>query len=78
MNAAEARRQVLLNKTVLKDVTPSTMSTAGERRDNKNNRTTRMLLAVVILFLVTELPQGIINLLNGLLQNFVEEVFDYQ
>ena len=45
-------------------------------RDRKTNRTTRMLLVVVALFLVTEFPQGIINLLSGVLvPQFVEEVY---
>ena len=44
-------------------------------RDRKTNRTTRMLLAVVGLFLLTEFPQGILNLLSGILPHFVEEVY---
>jgi hypothetical protein len=44
-------------------------------RDRKMNRTTRMLLVVVFLFLITEFPQGILNLLSGLLGHFVEEVY---
>jgi hypothetical protein len=36
-----------------------------------------MLLAVVILFLLTELPQGIVNLLSGVLDQFVDEVYNY-
>jgi len=44
--------------------------------DRKTNRTTRMLLVVVALFLVTEFPQGIINLLSGVLSGqFVEQVY---
>lgn len=46
----------------------------GQGRDRKTNRTTRMLLVVVALFLVTEFPQGVINLLSGVLEHFVEEV----
>lgn len=44
-------------------------------RDRKTNRTTRMLLTVVVLFLLTEFPQGIISLLSGILPHFVEEVY---
>ena len=47
----------------------------SENKDHKTHRTTRMLLAVVVLFLMTEFPQGIINLLSGLLHDFVEEVY---
>ena len=34
-----------------------------------------MLLVVVALFLVTEFPQGMINLLSGVLDHFVEEIY---
>ncbi len=34
-----------------------------------------MLLVVVFLFLLTEFPQGILNLLSGILAHFVEEVY---
>ncbi|CAH2042471.1 unnamed protein product, partial [Iphiclides podalirius] len=43
---------------------------AGRRHnkaDKRANRTTKMLIAVLVLFLVTELPQGILGLLSGLL-----------
>ncbi|XP_034835270.1 G-protein coupled receptor dmsr-1-like [Maniola hyperantus] len=35
--------------------------------DKRTNRTTKMLVAVLLLFLVTELPQGILGLLSGAL-----------
>ncbi|XP_041984573.1 G-protein coupled receptor dmsr-1-like [Aricia agestis] len=35
--------------------------------DKRTNRTTKMLVAVLLLFLVTELPQGILGLMSGLL-----------
>lgn len=63
MQEAEQRRKNLRGKD------------DGNGRDHKTNRTTRMLLAVVILFLMTEFPQGIINLLSGILPNFVEEIY---
>jgi len=50
-------------------------TSGGQGRDRKTNRTTRMLLVVVVLFLVTEFPQGVINLLSGILDDFVEEVY---
>lgn len=37
------------------------------KADRRTNRTTMMLVAVLLLFLVTELPQGILGLLSGLL-----------
>ncbi|KAJ0174065.1 hypothetical protein K1T71_010211 [Dendrolimus kikuchii] len=37
------------------------------KADKRTNRTTKMLVAVLLLFLVTELPQGILGLLSGLL-----------
>ncbi|CAG9795779.1 unnamed protein product [Diatraea saccharalis] len=37
------------------------------KADRRTNRTTKMLVAVLLLFLVTELPQGILGLLSGLL-----------
>jgi hypothetical protein len=44
--------------------------------DKRANRTTAMLLTVVLLFLATELPQGVLSLLSGLLdQNFVSEIY---
>ena len=53
----------------------SALNDDGNGRDQKTNRTTRMLLAVVLLFLLTEFPQGIINLLSGILPNFVTEIY---
>jgi G protein-coupled receptor 139 len=44
-------------------------------REHKTNSTTLMLLAVVLLFIVTEFPQGILNLLSGVLPYFVHEVY---
>lgn len=37
------------------------------KADKRTDRTTKMLLAVLLLFLVTELPQGIMGLMSGLL-----------
>jgi len=72
MRQAEERRQNLRGKS-------SVASKSGKEgaggSDRKTNRTTLMLLLVVILFLVTELPQGVINLLSGLLPGFVNEIY---
>lgn len=37
----------------------------ASRSDKRTDRTTRMLIAVLILFLVTEIPQGILGLLSA-------------
>ncbi|KAK2168176.1 hypothetical protein NP493_1238g00000 [Ridgeia piscesae] len=44
-------------------------------RERATNRTTAMLLTVVVLFLITEFPQGIMSLLSGILPSFVDEVY---
>jgi len=64
LKIAERRRQMLRGSEGRVD-----------RRARANARTTRMLLLVVVLFLVTEFPQGVINLLNGILVGFVDEVY---
>jgi len=64
LKVAEQRRQMLRGRDSRDDM-----------RARTNARTTRMLLVVVVLFLVTEFPQGVINFLNGLLESFVDEVY---
>lgn len=44
-------------------------------RHSEHNRTTRMLLAVVILFTITELPQGILTLMNIFVDCFTSLVY---
>ena len=44
-------------------------------RHGEHNRTTGMLLAVVVLFLLTELPQGILTILSLLLTDFFQNVY---
>jgi len=46
-----------------------------DRRSKANSRTTRMLLLVVVLFLLSEFPQGVANLLNGVLEGFFDEIY---
>ncbi|XP_014244361.1 sex peptide receptor-like [Cimex lectularius] len=58
--------------------------TSGSRKTPRNienerqtDRTTRMLLAVLLLFLITELPQGILGLMSILLgKRFFEECYN--
>ncbi|KAK7010762.1 adhesion G protein-coupled receptor L2 [Biomphalaria glabrata] len=49
---------------------------AESDKNGEHNRITRMLLAVVILFTLTELPQGILTLMNIFVQCFTEAVYD--
>ena len=44
-------------------------------RAREHNRTTGMLLAIVALFLLTELPQGILTLCNIFISNFYIDVY---
>lgn len=45
-------------------------------KEKQTDRTTRMLLAVLLLFLITEFPQGILGLLSALLgQRFFHECY---
>ncbi|KAK2142487.1 hypothetical protein LSH36_949g00001 [Paralvinella palmiformis] len=69
MKKADRRRRNLKMKSTMKS------AERESSRDRKTNRTTRMLLVVVFLFLLTEFPQGILNLLSGILSHFVEEVY---
>ena len=39
-------------------------------RSREHSRTTRMLVVVIVLFLITELPQGILALFSGLMPDF--------
>ena len=43
--------------------------------NHEHNRTTYMLLCVVILFVITEFPQGVLAMIAGLNDNFFEEVY---
>ena len=66
MQNAEKRRRNLRNQNSREE---------ENGRDRKTNRTTRMLLAVVFLFLLTEFPQGILTLLSGPLPHFHQEIY---
>lgn len=48
-----------------------------DNADRSCDRTTRMLLAVLLLFLITEFPQGILALLSGLIDGFFESCYSY-
>ncbi len=53
----------------------STMGHLRKERSREHSRTTRMLVVVITLFLITELPQGILALLCGLIEGFFESVY---
>ena len=56
--------------------TPAINNSRNADSERHTNRTTRMLLAVLFLFVVTEFPQGILALLSGVLgDNFYKECY---
>ncbi|KAL1517945.1 hypothetical protein ABEB36_001641 [Hypothenemus hampei] len=72
------RRMKLLhsNKLLKEEKIKSRSNAIQTFRDNQADRTTRMLLAVLILFLITEFPQGIMGLVSALLgKTFLEECY---
>lgn len=76
MRDAEKRRKKMMTKNSVADgETQPIGSSATSKRTRRSQRTTRMLLTVVILFLVTETPQGIMNLLSGLIQDFFHHIY---
>lgn len=46
-----------------------------QKRLKQHSRTTRMLLAVIVLLLITELPQGILVVMSGSLEGFFNNVY---
>ena len=74
MQSAEKRRKKLLNKNSVTDGETQPIGSSG-KRSKRSIRTTRMLLTVVILFLITEIPQGIMSLLGGLIEGFFHNVY---
>nr|KAG5698664.1 hypothetical protein BaRGS_022552 [Batillaria attramentaria] len=68
MKDAEKRRKKLLNKNGKSD-------DENSKRHRKTNRTTRMLVVVVVLFVVTETPQGILQLLGGVVDGFFTHIY---
>lgn len=60
---AKERRKLLLNK---KKVTTDNGKVHKSSDESQADRTTRMLLAVLLLFLMTEFPQAILGLVSGI------------
>jgi len=65
MKLADARLQSLETGSTHRQV----------RRQRATNRTTRMLLAIVILFLITELPQGVVMILSSVNSQFTNGIY---
>ncbi|XP_041369865.1 sex peptide receptor-like [Gigantopelta aegis] len=49
---------------------------AESDKHGEHNRTTKMLLAVVVLFMITELPQGLLTLMNIFIRCFQDVVYN--
>ncbi|XP_046744398.1 G-protein coupled receptor dmsr-1-like [Diprion similis] len=74
---AKKRRQKLTSAALVKTVNKSTDANDGKKtrkkpsrhmdKERQTDRTTRMLLAVLLLFLITEFPQGVMGLLSVML-----------
>lgn len=71
VNARERRDQLKRNRSATKN-----SSSGGEEGEGRHtDRTTIMLLAILILFLITEIPQGILVLLSGILDDDDNDAF---
>lgn len=69
---AKGRKQALKSYNQCNNTTNvgnGLMPRRPSRSEKRANRTTKMLVAVLLLFLVTEIPQGILFLLSGVLGN---------
>lgn len=73
---AKRRRKQLCNANNLKQIVNGKVVETTPRKNSKlldkerqTDRTTRMLLAVLLLFLITEFPQGILGLLSAVMGN---------
>ncbi|XP_060078483.1 G-protein coupled receptor dmsr-1-like [Ylistrum balloti] len=80
MRDAEKRRKKLLSKTPISDGESGATSSGGgnhkkNKKSNRSNRTTTMLLLVVLLFILTETPQGVLNVLSDLIDGFYANVY---
>lgn len=76
LREADRRRKKLRGGGAGKKMLAGGGAKGGGASDQQANRTTAMLLTVVLMFLATELPQGILNLLSGVLdQNFVSQIY---
>lgn len=65
MRVADARLKTLKSASALRLL----------KRQRKTNRTTRILLVIVILFLATELPQGVVMILSGVNRQYTDGIY---
>jgi zinc transporter ZupT len=74
LDAKQRRKQLMSNSNGMKTIVNGKVVENKGRKNSKvldkerqTDRTTRMLLAVLLLFLITEFPQGILGLLSAVL-----------
>ena len=53
----------------------SLVTSSEMRRIQEANRPTRLLIMILVLYFATEIPQGIMIILSGVLPNFLEQVY---
>ncbi|XP_072943737.1 G-protein coupled receptor dmsr-1-like isoform X1 [Epargyreus clarus] len=78
LTMTERRRQKLLKRSTIGPNEAEKQCLAEEnsaRRSSRTDRTTRMLLAVLGLFLSTEVPQGVLGLVSALAPDFFKNCY---
>ncbi|XP_039746701.1 G-protein coupled receptor dmsr-1-like [Pararge aegeria] len=78
LSTTERRRQKLLKRSIVGSSEPEKQCLSEEasaRRTSRTDRTTRMLLAVLGLFLSTEVPQGLLGLASALAPDFFKNCY---
>ncbi|CAH0720918.1 unnamed protein product, partial [Brenthis ino] len=78
LTTTERRRQKLLKRSTIGSNEAKKQTLAEEssaRRSSRTDRTTRMLLAVLGLFLSTEVPQGLLGLASALAPDFFKSCY---
>ncbi|XP_050681044.1 G-protein coupled receptor dmsr-1-like [Leptidea sinapis] len=80
LTTTNKRRQKLLKRSTIGPNEPEKECLAEEscsgRKTNRTDRTTRMLLAVLGLFLSTEVPQGLLGLASALAPDFFKSCYN--
>ncbi|XP_062526276.1 neuropeptide receptor A13 isoform X2 [Bombyx mori] len=78
LTTTERRRQNLLKRSTVGPNEPEKQCLADDsntRRSSRTDRTTRMLLAVLGLFLSTEVPQGLLGLASAVAPDFFKNCY---